>query len=407
MSIRERLGSQNIGIICLFIVLIAAILFFTHRTIDQIGELPDQRGQVIYLALGVFFFFLTVLATLLSHNLIKRIAFAVIAAFCVITLLIFLLDRADKRYFDSGLYFIWNTFFCLALILYFSSKDVWRRRLSRLAITALVLMTLATTVWQLLLPSVIKVYSGISLKWNEEQNTAHIAEVDAIPSFENSPAERAELQRGDIIKEIDGIKVGEDFQRARQKWQENQKIGHKLICLVQRNGETLEKEVVCAHLPISTVLALTSRAIAIFLFLLLGAFVFWRAPHDTTARLFLMLSIAFISIMKTGDLPPGYLYTPSHTWFKVIDFPFSVITIASIALLGPLFLHFFLIFPSRKSALDKYGELSYLLYVPGILLTIDFAFQVFQGGPILSRTGVVVLALYLLYGTVSIAHSYL
>jgi len=392
---------------------------------DEIGarrsteELSDGRGQVIYRVLGVFFFLLTVLTALLPHNLIKRIAFAIIAASCLITLLVFLLDKAGKRYFDSGLYFIWNTIFCLALITYFSSNDVWRRRLSRLAISALVLMTLATTVWQLLLPSVIEAYSGVSLKWDEKQRLAHITEVDAIPSFENSPAEREGLQRGDVIKEINGIKVAQDFKKARREWQGSRKIGRQVSCLVERDGKTLEKktEIVYAHLPISAILVLMSRSIAIFIFLLLGGFVFWRTPQDTTARLFLMLNIAFISILKIVDLPPGSPYTTSGTWFKVIDFPFSVITIASIASLGCFFLHFFLIFPSKKSALDKYGELSYLLYLPCILLIIDFTLQIylrgssalFRGNVVipLSKSSVVILALYLLSGTVSIAHSYL
>ena len=405
--IRKKFGSQNIGIICLFIALIVGVLLFTNRTLDQVGKLSNERGQVIYLTLGLFFFLSTVLAALLPQDFIKRIAFAIIAAFSFIALLVFLLDKTGKRYFDNGLYFSWNIILCLALIIYFSSRDVWRRRLARLAIATLVLMTLVTSIWQLLLPGVINPYSGMVLQWDEKEKTAHVTDVDAIPSFETSPAERSGLQRGDIIKEINGVKVAQDFKGAKQKWQENRKIGHKVTCLVERDGEMIEKEILCAHLPISAILVFTSRSLAIFIFLLLGAFVFWRAPQEATARLFLMFSIAFISIMKIGDLPPGSPDITSRAWFRVLDFPFSVLTIASMACFGPFFLHFFLVFPRRKAVLDKYGELSYLLYLPGILLVINFAFQIYRRESVLSRTGVVIWILYLLLGLVSMAHSYL
>ena len=71
--------------------------------------------------------------------------------------------------------------------------------------------------------------------------------------YDNSPAKEAGLKEGDVVKEIDGQELTEDNSyEAVQKVKE--KLGSKLIIVLERDGKTMEKElnVKKINLPIVT-----------------------------------------------------------------------------------------------------------------------------------------------------------
>ena len=320
MSTRGR----KIGIICMFILIAAGIYLSMQRTLNQSIQ-PDEQRQIFYYAAGLFLALMTLWAALLSGNIIKRIIFFLILVACAVMLVIFCIDTPEQRHMDSGLYFFWNIVACFILIAYFSSGTVWQRRLARWAVAGMVLTTLVTTIWQLLLPAM------------------------------------AAASSSGMVSNLDKV----------------------------------------------IILSLITRAIAISIFLLVGAFIFWRTPQEQVAQLFLMFNIAFISLLRIGDLPPGARNTVKQTIIRFLDFPFYALSVGSIACLTCLFFHFFLIFPDRKPILDKYPILSYLLYLPGLWFIIDFNFQIYRNETFaLTRFSLAFFCVYILLGIFSVAHSY-
>ncbi|HZS08427.1 MAG TPA: SpoIIE family protein phosphatase [Blastocatellia bacterium] len=189
---------------------------------------------------------------------------------------------------------------------------------------------------------------------------------------EGGPA--AALRPGDEIVALDGNKVEHIFQLDSAF--RNTPPGYRYTLLVRRGGQTLETALRTGEVsPLSRMNLYTQQLFIPAIFLITGLAVFLLRQGDKQA---LLLALMF------GTMPGMFLQAYFHhlpPWMNALLWLGAMMT----ALLPPLFLHFFLVFPEERNRvspmLRRFPRLERWLYLPHALLVL----------PMMLATGVMII----------------
>ena len=176
------------------------------------------------------------------------------------------------------------------------------------------------------------------------------------------PAEKAGIERGDILKTINGQAVKTD----RQVTQILYELGtwKRATYTVVRNEQEIPFTLI-VEAPEQFLRHQKYLEIIGLLYFLVGVFVLFkrtRAPHALHFYFVCLTSFVFYAFHSTGK-------------FNSFDWTIFWSDLGASLLLPPLFLHFCLEFPLRNRLIRQRRGLLYLMYVPaGILFLAQFAF---------------------------------
>ena len=199
-----------------------------------------------------------------------------------------------------------------------------------------------------------KPYDGITSSYSK--GNLKISEIAP-----GSPASRADLRQGDIILGIAHqiVKYPSDAATVLMK----QRIGQTIPYLFQRGNNIFTTSLKLGKYRLAST-SYYYYAIIGLIFFLVGLLVFLFKPEDASARLFFLMNTSFFLFLVCSLRPHSYYWVD---WFV------HSAGIFSLFLLPAFFLHFFLIFPERKSWLAKNPKILYLVYVlPAILFLPNF-----------------------------------
>lgn len=242
---------------------------------------------------------------------------------------------------------------------------------------------------------------------------------DLVPE---GPAEKAGIRPGDVVLGIGNRMLNAPTDAPPEL--RRHAVGEKVPYLVRRASQVFEVEVVLSpHRAASFgyfYFALLGAA-----FFALGVFVFVNRPEDPAAAVFYLLSVLFMLFFVCRFRPLSYYW---------VDYFVQMAGTLALFLLPAVFLHFFLVFPSRKvfrfaderpgeppppralSALQRFLNGSPLLFT--VLYTLPPAVYLLQmaaltrlgrpvrlvyGAPVLNW---ILLADYLVLGLLALFHSW-
>src|SRR5262245_6070552 len=179
--------------------------------------------------------------------------------------------------------------------------------------------------------------------------------VEAYIVERRGPAERAGIERGDILEAVGRTKMATASDVSRKLYELG--VWSKATYSLKRGETRFTTTVIVApqetHLRFKRFLEFVG-----FLYLFIGVFIFLRRWQANGALHFYVLCIVSFVV-----------YAFSYTG-KLNDFDWTIYWLDEIGflLLPPLFLHFCLSFPERKSLLKSYPYLVWGVYVPAAVL---------------------------------------
>ena len=221
--------------------------------------------------------------------------------------------------------------------------------------------------------------------------TAAGGEIVAAEIAQGTAAERAGIERGDVLLMIDGriIERVTDVVETLHDADSGQRLRYTILRMRARQ----QAEIEVAPVPSSPFgLYLSLATVGIFS-LLVGASVRLRRPDHQATLHFFWLTVAFFGVMAfsfTGKLDP-------------LDWTFYWGDLTAQLLLPPLFLHFALVFPDRPDAWvrsDAGRTLVPAIYLPALLLGAVSVAGVMNGarhGEVLTRVAGLVQGGQLIY----------
>ena len=221
--------------------------------------------------------------------------------------------------------------------------------------------------------------------------------VDVVPG---GPADTAGLQRGDTILGIANRIVTSPAEAARVLIQ--QKVGSAVPYLIQR-GPDISTFTLVLDTYRTGDFKYVYYCFVGFVFFLVGLYIFLKKPKERVAQLFYVMSLAFMLFLVCS------LRRSSYYW---VDLFVQNAGALSLFLLPAFFLHFFLIFPQRKSILAGRRYLLFLIYLLPALLHVRFTIQQVFGPKrpfeALDSTFLnwLLMGIYLLVGIGSLVHTY-
>jgi two-component system, NtrC family, sensor kinase len=208
--------------------------------------------------------------------------------------------------------------------------------------------------------------------------------VTAIEVSPGSAAQRAGIERGDLLVAVDGAPVR--TQADVVEYQHAAHEGTRLDYVLVRLGARQVVDVALEPVPAASSMYYVLAAVGLFT-LLVGASVRLKRPRDQATLHFFWLCVAFFGAFTFSFNGP----------FDRLDWVFYWGDAVAQALLPPLLLHFTLVFPQRPargaaSGLDAARErgrpLVPLMYLPAVLLAGARVMALVRGGsdgPLFSR----------------------
>ena len=197
-------------------------------------------------------------------------------------------------------------------------------------------------------------------------------EIRVVGLTPGGPADRAGLQIDDVVEGIDNSAIRSPRHAA--ELLQRHEVGDQVDYLIRRGRGV--RRVYEARLTLdSTRLADVTTyvvycALGLF-FLIVGTYVFLSNPHQAPARIFYIFCLAFLLYFCSGSERSTIYY-----WSDV--FIRNVGSFASL-LVPPLFLHFFLVFPRRRTFIERRPWIVPLLYLVPSLYYLDFTWSQFYG----------------------------
>ena len=194
-------------------------------------------------------------------------------------------------------------------------------------------------------------YSGY---WTDGNNTV-------IRVFPNSPAEKAGFKVGDVMLKNGGIDVKDTkafMHRPRAK------VGETRTYEFDRDGETVNLDLVFAGLPAKNVVLSFAGTIIGFCFLIFGLWAYLKVQTKATT---LLAAVGICLGLNFVDIP----YIAAYTWRLIFASITSIFVIFSLAFL----LHFMMVFPKAKAMLAK-KSIKILLYIPPLLIALFVLFLI-------------------------------
>ena len=179
--------------------------------------------------------------------------------------------------------------------------------------------------------------------------------VEAYIVDRRGPAERAGIQRGDILEAIGNKKIASATEVSRKLYELG--VWSKATYSLKRGETRFTTTVIVApqetHLRFKRFLEFVG-----FLYLFIGVFIFLRRWQASGA-------LHFYAICIVSFVVYAFSYTN-----KLNEFDWTIYWLDEIGflLLPPLFLHFCLCFPERKSLLKSFPYLVSAVYVPALVL---------------------------------------
>src|SRR5213593_1843495 len=192
---------------------------------------------------------------------------------------------------------------------------------------------------------------GCSWIQNDHSIQARLIVVDG-------PGDRAGIRPGDTLQAINGRAVESDRHVTQILYETG--IWQKAVYTLERDGSVFESTLVTAGPSARQLRSRLYLEITGLLYFLIGAFVLikqFRGPHALHFHLVCLLGFASFVFHYTGKL-------------DTFDWTVFGLGLVAQALLPPLFLHFCLEFPVRKSWFDRNKKLFVLLYMPGVMLLL-------------------------------------
>lgn len=247
-----------------------------------------------------------------------------------------------------------------------------------------------------------------------------IAVRDLVPG---GAAEKAGLKPGDVILGIGGRMLRSPADAPAELLRHE--IGEAVRYLVDRQGNVFEAALTLAPYRAAS-LSYFYYATLGAAFFVLGAFVAARRPNDPAVTVFYVLCILFMLFFVCRLRPLSYYW---------IDYLVQVAGTLALFLLPAVFLHFFLLFPTRKvfrfadarpgeaapprllAALQEFLNGSPLFFtvlytLPPVFYVLQMAVLARRGTPIrlvygAPRANWILLADYLVLGVLALTHSFL
>jgi len=217
--------------------------------------------------------------------------------------------------------------------------------------------------------------------------------LDVLPSGDAAPTP---LSRDDVIVGINH-RIVPSPQKAAEELRRH-RPGQEVDYLVRRGGRQITLTV-----PLrSTRADLEDYSVNVLLaavYLIIGFAVYLRSGNDRAAELFFMLCLAFglyfMTNLQQANYFLGALITQNIGAFARFMLP-------------AIFLHFFLVFPTKKMKLTQHPFLAPLIYLLPGMFYIRFTLDQFIGreGARIDATTWILLGLYYVFGLAALLHSY-
>ncbi len=204
------------------------------------------------------------------------------------------------------------------------------------------------------------------------------------------------LRTGDKIEGIANRIV--DSPQAAAAILRKQRPGTTVPYLIMRNDEHLQLNVPLTSTRANLQDYLVNLVLAM-VYLGIGFWVYLRSRNERPAALFYMLCLFFTLYFVTNLNQVSYYLGAIITQ--------NIGALARFTL-PAVFLHFFLIFPSRKAMLARHPILTPLLYVMPMMLYLRFTLDQFIGerGAHIHPSIWMILGLYYVFGLVALLHGY-
>ncbi|PID80145.1 hypothetical protein CSB20_08070 [bacterium DOLZORAL124_64_63] len=217
--------------------------------------------------------------------------------------------------------------------------------------------------------------------------------LDTIPRKTGAPTP---LRPGDQIEGI-ANRIVKTPQEAAAVLRE-QTAGSTVPYLIRRGQKLLTVGVPLYSTRVNMEDYLVNVALAL-VYLGIGFWVYLRSNNERPAALFFMLclffTLYFVTNLNQVSYYLGTLITQNIGAFARFMLP-------------AVFLHFFLIFPSRKALLTRHPFLTPLLYVTPVVFYLRFTLDQFIGaeGARIQASAWMILGLYYVFGLVALLHGY-
>src|SRR5579871_6844862 len=176
----------------------------------------------------------------------------------------------------------------------------------------------------------------------------------------DGPAERAGIQRGDILKAINGETVLNDRHVTQILYNNVGLWGRARYTIVRNDSEPFDVTLIVEPPPLRIQQQRLYLEVIGLLYFLIGLFVLLRRSRAPLALHFYFICLA------------SFVFYVFHYTGKLNAFDWTIfwLDLAATVLLRPLFLHFCLEFPLESEWIKRHPSLRVLIYGPGFLLMI-------------------------------------
>ncbi len=218
------------------------------------------------------------------------------------------------------------------------------------------------------------------------------------------PADKAGIQRGDILKAIDGQPLRNDRHVTQILYELG--VWSRATYTIVRNEKEVDTTVVIGPSPPQYLRHQEYLEVIGLLYFLVGVFVLLkrsRAPHALHFYFVCLVSFVFYAFHATGKFNP-------------FDWTIFWSDLAASLLLPPLFLHFCLDFPLRNKWIKDRPGVLYAIYLPGafvMLAQVAFINGVISAVPspielrdMLDNLGEALFAIYFVLSAVALLQTY-
>lgn len=234
-----------------------------------------------------------------------------------------------------------------------------RAKRTKIGITILVLLFFIIGGINFILNNVIYRRSSDECIWISDKEGMRITRI-----VRGGVTDEAGIKDGDFLVKIDGRSF--DTPNQAQLYIDSLPEGHAAHYTIRRGKQLLKLDVRMKK-PINF-FSIVATVVG-FVFLLTGYLVLIFNPLNRLSRYFFYFCFVTFIFLFFNQISsqPSYLF-----------FIFRGIQLLSFTLWAPVILHFFSVFPSKKSIVIKYPRLFYLIYLPPLLVvTLLFIFPRF------------------------------
>ena len=194
-------------------------------------------------------------------------------------------------------------------------------------------------------------------------------EIRVVGIVPGGAADIAGMQVGDVIEGIDYEAIRNPRHAA--ELLQSKKVGDHVPYLFRRGDRVLTADLELGSTRMTSVRIYLVYCALGLIYFLAGTHVFWRNPMLVPARLFYLLCTLFLLYFFSASERSVYYY-----WSDL--FVRNIGTFASL-MVPPLFLHFFLVFPQRRTLISRHRWVTPLLYLLPSAFYLSFTREQFFG----------------------------